>query len=102
MTARDCPVCAHPRRDDVDAALHEGQQPAQVANRHWLRPADLQRHADEHLAPAEPAVRPAAHPLHGAAVLEAWRRRAEAEGVYVPTAARNWRHRVGWTGPGAA
>jgi hypothetical protein len=47
-----CPICAHPKRAEIDTALSAGDVPSKIARHHLVDIEALKEHSAKHLTPA--------------------------------------------------
>jgi hypothetical protein len=68
--SRPCTVCNHPERQAIDAALVTGTPQRDLAGRHGLSQAALQRHNSEHLPAALLKAKDAGEVAHADVLLK--------------------------------
>lgn len=66
---RTCTICAHPQRNDIDAALIAGGPNRSIAVQYSLSAASVQRHRDSHLPASMAAAARAAEVARGDGLL---------------------------------
>jgi transposase-like protein len=67
---RPCSICAHPNRDDIDAALISGASYSAVSKQFGVGPESVRRHHDAHLSPALAAMEAAEQEAKQATLLD--------------------------------